>query len=53
MADMVFNVTCNTLLFETWVENFLIKDPKSRQFVVMDHAAFHQSKKSPRKSKNE
>ena len=43
---MVFNGSCNTELFEAWVENFLIKELKPGQFVVMDNAAFHKSKKT-------
>lgn len=46
VAPMVFNGTCNTNLFEKWVENFLIKELKPGQFVVMDNAAFHKSKKT-------
>ncbi len=46
IAPMVFNGTCNTNLFETWVEKFLIKELKPGQFVVMDNAAFHKSVKT-------
>lgn len=46
MAPMVFNGTCNTNLFENWVENFLINELKPGQAVVMDNAAFHKSKKT-------
>jgi transposase len=46
VAPMVFNGSCNTKLFETWVEEFLIKELKPRQFVVMDNAAFHRSVKT-------
>ena len=43
---MVFNGSCNTKLFETWVEKFLIKELKPNQFVVMDNASFHKSQKT-------
>ena len=43
---MVFNGSCDRLLFETWVEEFLIKELKSGQFVVMDNAAFHKSQRT-------
>lgn len=43
---MVFNGFCNTKLFESWVEECLIKELKQGQFVVMDNAAFHQSQKA-------
>lgn len=46
IAPMVFNGSCNTKLFESWVEEFLIKELKPGQFVVMDNAAFHRSVKT-------
>lgn len=46
IAPMVFNGSCNTKLFETWAEEFLIKELKPGQFVVMDNAAFHRSIKT-------
>ena len=46
IAPMVFNGTCNTNLFETWVEKFLIKELKPGQFIVMDNASFHKSQKT-------
>jgi transposase len=45
IAPMVFNGTCNTNLFENWVEKFLIKELKPGQFVVMDNASFHKSER--------
>ncbi len=46
IAPMVFNSSCNTKLFEAWVEKFLIKELKPGQFVVMDNASFHKSEKT-------
>jgi len=46
IAPMVFNGSCNTLLFENWVEEFLIKELKAGQFVVMDNASFHKSQRT-------
>lgn len=46
IAPMVFNGSCNTILFESWVENFLIKELVPGQFVVMDNASFHKSQKT-------
>lgn len=46
IAPMIFNGSCNTKLFETWVEEFLIKELQAGQFVVMDNAAFHRSQKA-------
>ena len=37
---------CNTRLFEAWVEQFLIKELKSGQCVVMDNASFHKSQRT-------
>jgi transposase len=46
IAPFVFNGSCNTELFENWVEQFLIKELKAGQFVVMDNASFHKSQKT-------
>ena len=46
IAPFVFNGTCNTKLFEAWVEKFLIKELEPGQVVVMDNASFHKSEKT-------
>lgn len=46
IAPMVFNSPCNTELFNNWVEEFLIKELKSDQVVIMDNASFHKSAKT-------
>jgi transposase len=46
IAPMVFNGSCNTQVFESWVEQFLIKELKPGQVVVMDNASFHKSQKT-------
>ena len=46
IAPMVFNGNCNTKLFESWVEQFLIKELSPGQVVIMDNAAFHKSQKT-------
>ena len=46
IAPMVFNGSCNTELFNKWVEQFLIKELKPGQVVVMDNASFHRSQKT-------
>jgi transposase len=43
---MVFNGSCNTLLFESWIEQFLIKELEPNQVVIMDNASFHKSQKT-------
>jgi transposase len=40
IAPMVFNGSCNTLLFEAWIEKFLIKELKPGQVVIMDNCKF-------------
>lgn len=46
IAPFVFNGPCNTELFNNWVEQFLIKELKAGEVVVMDNASFHKSKKT-------
>lgn len=46
IAPMVFNGSCNTELFNSWVEKFLLKELNAGQFVIMDNASFHKSKKT-------
>jgi transposase len=43
IAPLVFNGSCNTELFEAWVDQFLIKELEPGQVVIMDNAAFHRS----------
>ena len=44
IAPMAFWGSCNTTVFEIWVERFLIPDLKQGQ--VMDNASFHKSQKT-------
>ena len=46
IEPIVFNESCDTLLFEAWVEKFLIKELKPGQVVIIDNASFHKSKKT-------
>lgn len=46
IAPMVFNGSCNTVLFENWVEHFLIKELQPNQVVIMDNASFHKSRRT-------
>ena len=43
---MIFNGSCNTELFEIWVEKFLIEELNPGQIIIMDNAAFHKSKRT-------
>jgi transposase len=46
IAPMIFNGSCNTDIFNNWVEHFLIKELKKGQVVIMDNASFHKSQKT-------
>ena len=46
IAPFVFYSSCNTRLFEAWVEQFLIKELQPGQYVVLDNASFHKSKRT-------
>jgi transposase len=46
IAPAVFNGSCNTAFFEAWVEEFLIKELKTGQVIVMDNATFHKSQRT-------
>jgi len=44
IAPLVFEGTCNSILFETYIKDFLIKELKQGQVVVMDNIRFHKRK---------
>ncbi|KKB96246.1 hypothetical protein SZ25_00604 [Candidatus Arcanobacter lacustris] len=46
IAPLVFYGSCNTIFFESWVEQFLIKELKPGKVVIWDNATFHKSKKT-------
>ena len=41
IAPLVFEGTCDSALFETYIKDFLIKELKQGQVVVMDNINFH------------
>lgn len=43
IAPVVYNGSCNTEFFKSWVEQFLIKEIVPGQYVIMDNASFHKS----------
>lgn len=45
ISPFVFYGSCNTELFEAWVDQFLVKDLQAGQVVIMDNASFHKSTK--------
>ncbi|WP_350339718.1 transposase [Candidatus Rhabdochlamydia oedothoracis] len=45
-APFCYTVTCNTDLFNTWLEKILIPELKAGQVIIMDNASFHKSQLS-------
>jgi len=43
---MCFEGTCDTALFNTWLEKVLIPNLIPGQVLILDNASFHKSKKS-------
>jgi putative transposase len=41
IAPLVFEGTCNSILFATYIKDFLIKELKQGQVVIMDNINFH------------
>jgi hypothetical protein len=46
LAPMTFEGTCNSVLFEAWIEKILAPELRPGQTVIMDNAAFHKSTKT-------
>ncbi|MBX9577365.1 MAG: IS630 family transposase [Chthoniobacterales bacterium] len=46
IAPMIFEGTCNSELFETWVEKVLVQELIPGQLIIMDNATFHKSAKT-------
>lgn len=46
LAPLCYKGTCNTILFNLWVEDFLIPVLKPGQVVILDNATFHKSIKT-------
>ena len=42
-APLCYQGTCNTLLFNAWVEHFLVPQLRKGQLVILDNASFHKS----------
>ena len=43
LAPFCYQGTCNTALFNMWIQDFLVPNLKPGQVVVMDNATFHKS----------
>lgn len=46
LAPMLFGGTCNTKIFNAWLEFFLLPELKPNQTIIMDNAAIHKSQKT-------
>lgn len=46
LAPFCYKGTCDTLLFNLWLRDFLIPELKPGQVVIMDNATFHKSKEA-------
>lgn len=46
LAPMLYAGTCNTELFNTWLEVFLVPELSTGQTVVMDNASIHKNKRT-------
>ena len=45
-APMLFTGTCTAVLFNAWLEKFLVPQLKAGQTVIMDNAAIHKSQRT-------
>ena len=43
---MCFKGTCNTELFNTWLERVLLPELQQGQVIIMDNATFHKSSRT-------
>ena len=46
LSSMCFDGTCDTQLFNTWLEEVLLPELRPGQVLILDNASFHKSKKS-------
>jgi transposase len=46
MFPMCFQGTCNTGLFNTWLEEIVVPQLQPGQVLILDNASFHRSEKS-------
>ena len=46
ISPCIYNGSCDTEFFNSWVGQFLIPELKSGQYVIMDNASFHKSQKT-------
>lgn len=46
ISPLCYQGTCNTILFNMWIEKMLVPELHAGQIVIMDNAAFHKSVKT-------
>lgn len=46
LAPLCFQGTCNTKLFDLWIEQFLVPELIPGQVVILDNASFHKSERT-------
>lgn len=46
LGPFCYRGTCDTILFNVWVKDFLLPELKPSQVVIMDNAAFHKSQET-------
>lgn len=46
LAPMTYKGTCNSTLFEKWVEKILMPELRPGQIIIMDNATFHKSERT-------
>ncbi len=46
LALLCFTGTCDTVLFNLWIEEFLVPALRAGQVVILDNAPFHRSEKT-------
>ena len=52
LAPIGYEGTCDTHLFNLWVEKFLVPELKPKQIVIMDNASIHKSEEAKRLIEN-
>ena len=45
VAPMQYDCSTDSLLFEFWFENCLLKEVKPEQYIILDNATFHRKKR--------
>lgn len=49
IAPLCYTGTCDTILFNFWIKNFLLPELGPGYTIIMDNTAFHKSEETKRK----